>query len=199
MRRLMAPGQRLAAQTGGSGPAAALRPVTSRYRAGRLRQSIMAASGQISAGADASLPAQRPSRPARVSVPGFGRQALPPAGARSPWERTSRRGGIGSPHSMLTIYRRQSVIVLQGEIMNHTHNTHAQHHIASPSSRRRHAWHTAAHHTGRRPQWPGRAGADTSGPRPHLGGQPRHTGGHAATSPRRRSCGRARARRPAGH
>ena len=33
--------------------------------------------------------------------------------------------------------------------MNHTHNTHPQHHIASRSSRRRHAWHAAAHHAGR--------------------------------------------------
>jgi hypothetical protein len=87
--------------------------------------------------------------------------------------------------------------------MNHTHNAHPHHHIASRPSRRRHAWHAAAQHTGRRPQWPGRAGADNSAQRPHPGGQPRHTGGHPAssggTSLRSRSCRRARARRPAGH
>jgi hypothetical protein len=80
----------------------------------------------------------------------------------------------------------------KGEIVNHAHNTHAHHHIASRSSRRCHAWHAAAQHSGRRPPWPGRTGADKTGQCPH----PASPGG---TSPRRRSCGRVRARRPAGH
>ena len=89
--------------------------------------------------------------------------------------------------------------------MNHTHNTHRQqqHHLASRSSGRRHAWHAAGHHTGRRPPWAGRAEGDKSGQRPDSGGQPRRTGGYAAspggTSPRKRSCGRVRAQRPADH
>jgi hypothetical protein len=81
--------------------------------------------------------------------------------------------------------------------VNHAHNTHAHHHVASRSSRR-HAWRAAARHSGRRPPWPGRTGADQSGQRPYPG-QPRDTSGPAGTSPRRRSCGRTRARRPAGH
>jgi hypothetical protein len=86
--------------------------------------------------------------------------------------------------------------------MNHAHNTHAQHHIASRWSRRRYAWHAAAQYRGHRPPWADRAETDKSGQH-HPDGQPRHTRGHAAspagTSPRRRSCGRVRARRPADH
>ena len=143
--------------------------------------------------------------PGPAALPGCSWLRAPGLAARRgpvPGKGTSPKG-IASPHSMLTIYRRLSTIVLQGEIMNHTHNTHAQDHIASRSSRRRHAWHAAAQHSGRRPPWAGQAGADKSGQRPHPGGQPRHTGGHAAspgsTSPRRRPCGRVRARRPADH